>query len=472
MSLEKFVLEKLNQNLAFEPTVCQTRLFEKLAAFITSKEGCDLFLINGYAGTGKTSSLASLVRVLKGFSLGYVLLAPTGRAAKVLAGYTGEKALTIHKQIYRQKSLKDGVGYFTLDMNKNKETIFIVDEASLISSAYGDSGVFGSGRLLDDLITYLRSNEGNKLILIGDSAQLPPVGEEISNALNPDYLKGYGEVCHATLTSVVRQAHDSGILYNATLIRRLIESGKGGFPKLVTDGFDDVERITGSDLIESISGAYDRWGRENALVLCRSNKRANRYNNGIRSSVLFKEERVNRGDHIMVVKNCYQFLEEIPELDFIANGDVAEVLSIGNYQERYGLDFAEATLRFPDYNDVEVTAKVILNTLESESASLGALEQKRLFNEVMEDYSNIRLKRKRIAAVREDRYYNALQIKHANAITCHKSQGGQWSTLFVDNPFWKGEISVEDLKWLYTAITRATHKVYFVNFDDKFFANS
>jgi exodeoxyribonuclease-5 len=224
-------------------------------------------------------------------------------------------------------------------------------------------------------------------------------------------------------------------------------------------------------LIEALSGAYDRYGMDHTMVLCRSNKRANRYNQGIRSSILYREERVNRGDKVMVVKNCYQFLEDVPDLDFIANGDVAEIVRIHDYQERYGLNFAQATLLFPDYNDVEIEAKVILNTLESETASLSMEEQKRLFAEVMEDYSHIKVKRKRIAAVREDRYYNALQIKHANAITCHKSQGGQWNAVFIDNPFWRGELSLDDLKWLYTAVTRATEKVYFVNFDKKFFKN-
>ncbi|MDD2418909.1 MAG: AAA family ATPase [Bacteroidales bacterium] len=471
MSVEKFVFEKLLENLSFEPTDCQSKLFGKLARFMTDSSSPDIFLINGYAGTGKTSSLASLVKVLKGFSRKYVLLAPTGRAAKVLSGYTGHKSLTIHKQIYRQKSVKDGVGYFTLDVNKNKETFFIVDEASLIQSGYGDSGIFGSGRLLDDLVEYVRSASGNKLILIGDSAQLPPVGEEISNALNLGFLKNYGDIESAVLTSVVRQAKDSGILFNATMIRQNIETSSKEYPNLILEGFKDVERITGSDLIEALSGAYDRYGMDQTLVLCRSNKRANRYNQGIRSSILYREERVNRGDKVMVVKNCYQFLEDVPDLDFIANGDVAEIVRIHDYQERYGLNFAQATLLFPDYNDVEIEAKVILNTLESETASLSMEEQKRLFTEVMEDYSHIKVKRKRIAAVREDRYYNALQIKHANAITCHKSQGGQWNAVFIDNPFWRGELSLDDLKWLYTAVTRATEKVYFVNFDKKFFKN-
>lgn len=396
-------------------------------------------------------------------------MAPTGRAAKVLSGYTGYKALTIHKQIYRQRSMKDGIGLFSLNVNKNKNTFFIVDEASLISSAYGDSSVFGSGRLLDDLVEYVRSNTGNKLILIGDSAQLPPVGEQISNALSLEYLKMYGSVEYSELKEVVRQAKDSGILYNATIIREMIERGENTFPQLVTDGFDDIENITGADLIEMISTSYDRWGIDESLVLCRSNKKANRYNQGIRAKILYREEKINQGDKLMVVKNCYQFLEDVEDLDFIANGDVAELVKIGGYQERYGLNFAQVTLRFADYNDVEIKAKIILDTLESETASLSSEQNRIFFTEVMEDYAHIANKRKRMAAVREDPFYNALQVKHANAITCHKSQGGQWKSIFIDNPFWKGDISTEDLKWLYTAITRAVDKVYFVNFDKRFF---
>ncbi len=469
MAVADYIFDKLNSGLGFEPTTCQSSLFASLASFITEDSQSDLMLINGYAGTGKTSSLSSLVKVLKEFSKTFTLMAPTGRAAKVLSGYTGYKALTIHKQIYRQRSMKDGIGLFSLNVNKNKNTFFIVDEASLISSAYGDSSVFGSGRLLDDLVEYVRSNTGNKLILIGDSAQLPPVGEQISNALSLEYLKMYGSVEYSELKEVVRQAKDSGILYNATIIREMIERGENTFPQLVTDGFDDIENITGADLIEMISTSYDRWGIDESLVLCRSNKKANRYNQGIRAKILYREEKINQGDKLMVVKNCYQFLEDVEDLDFIANGDVAELVKIGGYQERYGLNFAQATLRFADYNDVEIKAKIILDTLESETASLSSEQNRIFFTEVMEDYAHIANKRKRMAAVREDPFYNALQVKHANAITCHKSQGGQWKSIFIDNPFWKGDISTEDLKWLYTAITRAVDKVYFVNFDKRFF---
>jgi len=471
MALQSYLYDSLVKGLGFEPTPCQLSLFETLSDFISDSAFEDrILLVNGYAGTGKTSAIASLVALLKQFDKNFILMAPTGRAAKVLSGYTGCRSFTIHKQIYRQKSMKDGIGHFTLDLNKNRDTLFIVDEASLISSGLSDSALFGTGNLLDDLVHYMRMNSGNRLILVGDSAQLPPVGEEISNALNINYLQKYGDITHAILKSVVRQAGDSGILHNATLIRNIIESDSSArFPKFEIKNYKDIERITGGELIEKLSESYEKSSSDETLVLCRSNKRANRYNQGIRSKIMYREERLNRGDKLMIVKNCYQFLEDVEEIDFIANGDVAELIKISAYEERYGLNFARATLRFPDYNNVEIDARIILDTLESESASLSSEQQRALFNSVMEDYSHIKLKRKRIAAVREDIYFNALQIKHANAITCHKSQGGQWKNVFIDNPFWKDEISKDDLKWLYTAITRATDKVYFVNFDDRFF---
>ena len=467
--MQLYIYEKLKSGLGFNPTSCQDKFFHALSEFMVEKGGADIFLINGYAGTGKTSSVFSLIAMMEEFGLNYVLLAPTGRAAKVLSGYTGKKAYTIHKQIYRQKSLKEGVGHFILDLNKNSDTIFIVDEASLISSGYNESAIFGSGNLLDDLVMYVRSNSGNRLLLIGDSAQLPPVGETISKALDIDALSGYGTIKSAVLSSVVRQAQGSGILYNATILRQMIEADDRDFPKFKTDGFDDVFRITGSELIEKLSDSFDSFGMDETLVVCRSNRQANRYNMGIRSKLLYREEQINRGDKVMVVKNCYQFLEDVEGLDFIANGDVAELVRISNYEERYGLNFAQATLKFPDYNDIEISGKVILDTLSSESANLGAEQSKALFFAVYEDYDNIKNKRKRVAAVREDKYYNALQIKYSNAITVHKSQGGQWKNVYIDNPFYKGEITTEDLKWLYTAITRAVDRVYFVNFGDRFF---
>ena len=477
MSLSEFLERKVVDFLGFEPTQCQSELIKKLSDFVllsptdNSLSSREIMVINGYAGTGKTSVLSSLVKVLAQFERNCVLLAPTGRSAKVLSGYTGKRAYTIHKHIYRQKSMSDGIGLFSINVNLNKDTLYIVDEASLISNS-SEGSAFGSGRLLDDLIQFVYSGEGNRLILAGDSAQLPPVGLDFSEALDEKSMRNYGTVHFSQLRSVVRQAQESGILINATKLREMIESGTEDRPAFEIKGFDDIERVTGGELIERLESAYSRWGEDETLVLCRSNKRANRYNNGIRSSLLFREQRLVRGDKFMIVKNCYQFLEDAQNIGFIANGDVAELLKISNYEERYGLTFADALLSFPDYDNLEIKAKVILDTLQSETASLGTEQQKRLFSEILEDYSHIKTKRKRITAVREDKYFNALQIKFASAITCHKSQGGQWSAVFIDNPFWRDEVSLDDLKWLYTAMTRATEKIYFINFNDSFFKNT
>ena len=471
MGVADFLVSTITRHLPYEPTTCQAALFDKLAAFAVQYGESDILLVSGYAGTGKTSAVAAFVRALKELEYKYVLLSPTGRSAKVLSGFTGEKAKTIHKHIYRQKSLKGGLGEFELDINKAKETFFIVDEASLIASseAVMNDSIFGSGDLLSDLIAFVRAGVDNKLIIIGDRGQLPPIGMEESPALDEAYMSRFGPVWSVSLTTVVRQAAQSGILTNATRVRQIIERGGSDEPKLTLEGFSDVARITGTELIETLSDAVDKYGLDNVVVLCRSNKRANRYNAGIRSMVLFREERLTRGDRLMVVKNCYQFLDDVPEMDFIANGDVAELIKISHYEERYGLHFAEAVLAFPDYGDVEITAKVILDTLDSESASLTKEQQEALYEGVNADYAHIKGARKRYNMVREDLYFNALQLKYATAITGHKSQGGQWDCVFIDNPFWK-ELEPQDLKWLYTAITRGVKKVFFVNFKDSFFS--
>jgi exodeoxyribonuclease-5 len=315
------------------------------------------------------------------------------------------------------------------------------------------------------------------MILIGDSAQLPPVGLDASPALSKDYMAMMGGTVFAELTTVVRQQQESGILHNATLIRHLISEldyGPGVMDLcdfgLELQDFDDVERIGGGDLIEKITDAYSSYGEDETVILCRSNRRAIKYNLGVRSTVQFKEERLVRDDKLMIVKNCYQFLENVKDMDYIANGDIAKLQKISGFEERYGLHFAEARISFPDYDDQEIVAKVILDTLESESASLTYEQSNALYQGVNEDYSHIAAKKKRYEAVREDKYYNALQLKYANAITCHKSQGGQWKCVFIDNPFWQEELTLDDLKWLYTAITRATDKVYLVNFKDEVFS--
>lgn len=468
MGVGDYLYKQFLSGMPFRPTSCQDGLFRMLAGYVAG-DGGDIFVVNGYAGTGKTTAVTSLVKTLKAHGRQFRLMAPTGRAAKVLAHYTGEKAYTIHKTIYRQTSMKDGIGRFTLSPNKDNDTVYIVDEASLIGTDGGVNSIFGSGNLLDDLLSYLRNGMDNKLILIGDSAQLPPVGMDLSPALNMDYISmlGGGEFCE--LKTVVRQAEESGILYNATIIRNLINSMSPESLHLDLKGFSDISAIKGGELIECISDAYSQYGMDETVVLCRSNRRANRYNAGIRATVNFSEERLVRDERLMIVKNCYQFLDGLEDIDFIANGDLARLERIYRYEERYGLHFATAELSLTDYGEAEMTAKVILDTLESETASLGAGQQEMLFLGLNEDYSDTRSKAKRYKLIREDPYYNALQLKYAYAITCHKSQGGQWKCVFIDNMLWN-EPTVDDLKWLYTAITRAVEKVYLVNFPEEYYS--
>ena len=480
MGRADFLYSGFVNTLKHEPTPCQDALLRKVADFVSSDDD-DIMVVNGYAGTGKTTAISAVIEVMRQFETKCVLLAPTGRAAKVLSSYSGRPASTIHKHIYRQKSVGgDGFGQFTLAPNKDKCTLFVVDEVSLIGIDAGQqqsTSAFGTGNLLDDLITFVRSGVECKVILIGDSAQLPPVGLDASPALSKDYMAMMGGVVFAELSTVVRQQSESGILYNATNIRQLqteLDYGPGLMDMcdlgLEVAPFDDVERITGGELIEKISDAYATYGEDETVILCRSNKRAIKYNLGIRSTVQFKEERLVRDDKLMIVKNCYQFLEGIEGMDYIANGDIAKLQKISKFEERYGLHFAEARISFPDYDDQEIVAKVILDTLESESASLTYEQSNMLYQGVNEDYAHLTTKKKRYEAVREDKYYNALQLKYANAVTCHKSQGGQWRCVFIDNPFWQEELTLDDLKWLYTAITRATEKVYLVNFKDEVFA--
>ncbi|MBO5546877.1 MAG: AAA family ATPase [Bacteroidales bacterium] len=471
-----FLEQQFLKHFPSEPTPCQARLFRDVGAFVTCDDA-DILVVNGYAGTGKTTAISAVIAALKELGTPSVLLAPTGRAAKVLAGISHRSAFTIHKHIYRQKSVgSDGFGQFSLAPNKAKGTLFVVDEVSLIGidaqSSQG-STAFGTGNLLGDLVSFVRNGLDCRLILIGDAAQLPPVGLDASPALSKSFMDGFGGVRYSELTSVVRQAAESGILRNATHLREMIAGSYGDETfsdwKLDLRGVDDVVRIGGGELIETLSDAYGRYGEDGTVILCRSNKRAIRYNLGVRSTVQYKEERLVRGDALMIVKNCYQFVEDVPGMDYIANGDIAKLVRIGGYEDRYGLHFADATLSFPDYDDVELTAKVCLDTLESESASLTYDQQNALYQGVSADYADRGTKKKIWEAVREDPYFNALQLKYAEAITCHKSQGGQWDCVFIDCPFWQDKQTLDDLKWLYTALTRAVQKVYLVNFKDQFF---
>jgi exodeoxyribonuclease-5 len=476
MDRSDFLYKEFSRRFAYEPTPCQDALMHKIASFLTGDDG-DILVVNGYAGTGKTTAISVVIDALEELKLHTVLLAPTGRAAKVLSGMARRPAFTIHKHIYRQKSVgADGFGQFSLSPNKARNTLFVVDEVSLIGideTAHQGTSAFGTGNLLEDLIAFVRAGSDCRLIMIGDAAQLPPVGLDASPALSPDYMDGFGGVDYAELTTVVRQAGESGILRNATRIREMIraaESGEDpGALKLDVRGCGDIVRIGGGELIDCLSSAYGDYGEEGTIILCRSNKRAIRYNLGVRAQVQYKEERLVRGDRLMIVKNCYQFVQDVEGMDYIANGDMATLVRIRNYEDRYGLHFADAVLSFPDYGEREIKAKVCLDTLESESASLTYEQQNQLYQGVSADYSALSTKKARYDAVREDPYYNALQLKYAEAITCHKSQGGQWGCVFIDCPFWQDEQTLDDLKWLYTAMTRAVEKIYLVNFNDRFF---
>ena len=456
-SRASFLYDCFLRRFPYGPTPCQEALLTSVADFLTSDEG-DILVVNGYAGTGKTTAVASVVGALKDLEINSVLLAPTGRSAKVLSQYAGQPASTIHKHIYRQKSVgADGFGQFSLSYNKARNTLFIVDEVSLIG--IGSEGNFGSGNLLEDLVDFVRSGADCRLILIGDAAQLPPVGLDASPALSPAFMDGFGGVRYVTLTTVVRQGADSGILLNATHLRSMLPYSGGPLGLTATP---DVERITGGELLETLSDAYGRYGEDEVMVLCRSNKRAGRYNAGIRASVLFHEEHLVRGERLMIVKNHY--LDGLEGTDYMANGDMAKLVWIRHFEERYGLHFADACLSLPDYNDQEVEMKVLLDTLESDSPSLPYEQSQALYQGVSADYAHLTTKKKRYEAVREDPFFNALQIKYAHAITCHKAQGGQWRCVFIDNPFWQDTLQDEDIKWLYTALTRAIEKVYLVNF--------
>ncbi len=471
--LKKHLHQQIIGNLDFSPTSGQELLAGKLADFVTLESNDAIFLLKGYAGTGKTSMVNAFVKTLAKFKFQSVLLAPTGRAAKVLTSYTGKNAYTIHKKIYRQKTSSDGMGKFVLDRNLHKNAFFIVDEASMIANDSFEISVFGSGRLLDDLYEYVYGGQNCKVILVGDTAQLPPVGMEISPALDASELELYGlDVFEHELTEVVRQQHDSGILYNATQIREMVSDDyfEPAYFPIELEGFEDLKRISGEDLIEKIGNCYDRYGEEQTMVVTRSNKRANKFNQGIRSSILYKEAEITQGDLLMVVKNNYFWLGDDERLDFIANGDIAKIQTIYDYEELYGFRFANVCLKLIDYDDLEIDCKIFLDTLSIETASLGSEENQRLFHAVAEDYLDIRSKKKRWEKIKENPHFNALQVKFAYAVTCHKAQGGQWDAVFLDQGYLVEDmLNVEYLRWLYTAFTRPVKELYLVNFNKEFF---
>lgn len=469
--INKYLTSQIKSNFPFNPTAQQENSLEKISDFILSADDRKVFLLCGYAGTGKTTLVSALVKTMAQLERQCVLLAPTGRAAKVFSSYSGKAAFTIHKWIYRQKSILDG-SQFTLMENRAVNTLFIVDEASMIANEGGSN--FGTGALLDDLIEFVYSGRGCSMMLLGDTAQLPPVGELLSPALSAEYLRSmFLAVDEVELTQVMRQLDGSGILFNATMLRDIIRSGRNGFlPNVKLQGFADVCSVSGDELIEAIEGSYSSVGVEDTIVLCRSNKRANVYNEGIRRRILYREEELNRGDMLMVVKNNYYWREVLAKedkslldkIEFIANGDAAEILRVGAAEEMYGFRFAEVTLSFVDYEDCELDVMIMLDTLHSESPSLTREENERLFAAVWEDYPEIRSKRKRMEEIRKNPYYNALQVKYGYAVTCHKAQGGQWRHVFLDQGYVTNEMMTADYyRWLYTAFTRASEKLYLVN---------
>ena len=448
------------------PTLEQEKAVKSLADFLFSRQQDSVFLLKGYAGTGKTSLIGALVKTLDQLQQKCVLLAPTGRAAKVFSHYAKHSAFTIHKKIYRQRNYSNDMDNFSLDDNLHQQTLFIVDEASMIANDGLSGAAFGTGRLLDDLIQYVYAGTGCRLMLIGDTAQLPPVGEEQSPALSPDVLKGYGlEVYEAQLTEVVRQMHDSGILWNATELRRYIsEEVFFALPSIRVDGFPDIRIIPGNELIEAINDSYDHAGMDETIVVCRSNKRANIYNRGIRNMILYREDELNSGDLLMVAKNNYFWTEQCKEIDFIANGDIAVVRRVRRVREAYGFRFADVVLAFPDYGDVELEVKLLLDTLHTDTPALPKEQNDKLFYAVLEDYADITVKRERMKKMKADPHYNALQVKYAYAVTCHKAQGGQWKRVFLDQGYMTEDMLTPDyFRWLYTAFTRATETLYLVN---------
>ena len=483
---------QIRLTFGFAPTAEQAAAIDSFSRFMTDGDDRALMILRGSAGTGKTSLAAAVVKTLVRLGRKVALLAPTGRAAKVFSLNAGQRALTIHRKIYRQKAFMGDMSKFSLNDNLAQNTLFMVDEASMVAN-YGASETlsFGSGRLLDDLVMYVYGGRNCRLMLIGDKAQLPPVGEEESPALVSEYMSGYGlKVYECDLNEVLRQAEGSGILYNATVVRRMITHDElTRLPVITLSGFADIRVVPGGELIEQLNGSYSEVGVDETMVVTRSNKRANIYNAGIRNMVLGREEELSTGDMLIVVKNNYDWLEKdkagiesVAEAQpaegvqagvkpsslrsslFIANGDRACVQRVRNVRGLYGFRFADVWLRFPDYDDYEIKVTLMLDTLMSESASLTRTQGEALFNAVLDDYQDVPLKADRMKRVRDDMYYNALQVKYAYAVTCHKAQGGQWAHVYVDQGYMTDDMLTPDyIHWLYTAFTRATEKLYLVN---------
>ena len=463
------IAQLLRQNFPFTPTQDQHYAIDVLAKFLPSKVKNPLLILKGYAGTGKTSLVISLVKLLPKLNQDCVLMAPTGRASKVLSNYTHTFALTIHKKIYAVNKLADGSDGFSLASNRHANTVFIIDEASMIS---GETEYFTGSSLLEDVIRYVYNNKGCRLIFLGDTAQLPPVGSPLSPALNLEFIKRNFSVAAAEveLTQVVRQEKDSGILYNATTIRETLQEDND-LIKFDIEDYNDVVNVSGYDLEEELENAYSQFGWEDTIIICRSNKTANIFNQQIRARIRWQEEEISSGDYMMVVRNNYYWLPKDSKAGFIANGDTIEIMKIGGIEERYSFRFVNASIRLIDYPDEpDHEVKLLLDTIMANTPSLTSKQNKQFYHAVMEDYMDIANKRERMLKLKTDPYFNALQVKFGYAVTCHKSQGGQWKAVFVDQGYLTDDsVDVEYLRWLYTAFTRATEKLYLVNFHEKFF---
>lgn len=470
---------KILQQFGFPPTQEQAHALEVFAEFLTDRDPHAVMILRGSAGTGKTTLSGAIVRTLKEIRQKVMLLAPTGRAAKVFSLNSGSPAYTIHRRIYREKSFSGVEGQFNLNDNLYTDTLFMVDEASMIANMGLGGMSFGSGCLLDDLVHFVYQGRNDRLLLIGDKAQLPPVGEEESPALHAAMLEGYGlKVYECDLNEVLRQSEESGILYNATMIRLMITHDDiTQLPKIHFAGYSDIKPMPGAELIEALADSYHHVGLDDTIVVTRSNKRANIFNQGIRNMVLDREEELSQGDILMIVKNNYYWMEEerksnnklqsneIPA--FLANGDRAKVLKVRRRIDLYGFRFATLLLQFPDYGNYELEATVLLDTLTSEAPALTHEQQEQLFHQIEEDYQDIPLKTDRMKAIRQDQFFNALQVKFAYAVTCHKAQGGQWAHVYVDQGYMTDDMLNPDyIHWLYTAFTRATEMLYLVNWPE------
>lgn len=470
---------KILQQFGFPPTQEQAHALEVFAEFLTDRDSHAVMILRGSAGTGKTTLSGAIVRTLKEIRQKVMLLAPTGRAAKVFSLNSGSPAYTIHRRIYREKSFSGVEGQFNLNDNLYTDTLFMVDEASMIANMGLGGMSFGSGCLLDDLVHFVYQGRNDRLLLIGDKAQLPPVGEEESPALHAAILEGYGlKVYECDLNEVLRQSEESGILYNATMIRQMITHDDiTQLPKIHFAGYSDIKPMPGAELIEALADSYHHVGLDDTIVVTRSNKRANVFNQGIRNMVLDREEELSQGDILMIVKNNYYWMEEerksnnklrsneIPA--FLANGDRAKVLKVRRRIDLYGFRFATLLLQFPDYGNYELEATVLLDTLTSEAPALTHEQQEQLFHQIEEDYLDFPLKADRMKAIRQDQFFNALQVKFAYAVTCHKAQGGQWAHVYVDQGYMTDDMLNPDyIHWLYTAFTRATEMLYLVNWPE------